>query len=78
MVRLPDCLHLFHADCLHPWLKQRNTCPLCKQPAIRVYPGRPRLDRCARRPSNPAFRWRTGAQPCESGVGGHMAPIFDT
>lgn len=23
--------HYFHADCIENWLKQNNTCPLCKQ-----------------------------------------------
>ena len=24
------CGHCFHKDCLVPWLRQRNTCPLCR------------------------------------------------
>ncbi|CAA6672474.1 unnamed protein product [Spirodela intermedia] len=29
-VKQLPCLHHYHAECILPWLRMRNTCPLCR------------------------------------------------
>ena len=29
-VRILPCSHAFHAECVDQWLKEKDTCPMCK------------------------------------------------
>ncbi|TFK97648.1 hypothetical protein BDV98DRAFT_483916, partial [Pterulicium gracile] len=31
VMKLPDCSHWLHKDCLQQWLKGAQTCPICRR-----------------------------------------------
>ncbi|KAB1225446.1 RING-H2 finger protein ATL70 [Morella rubra] len=35
---LPDCAHLFHVDCIDPWMMMHPTCPICRHTPLPAGP----------------------------------------
>ncbi|RZC71702.1 hypothetical protein C5167_034847 [Papaver somniferum] len=36
-----NCDHEYHVDCIKPWLRGKNACPICKRPAANTQPQMP-------------------------------------
>ncbi|CAF4946000.1 unnamed protein product [Rotaria sp. Silwood1] len=34
-LRRLTCLHLYHKQCIDPWLQRNNQCPICREPPIK-------------------------------------------
>jgi len=30
-VKVLDCMHSYHSECIDTWLKKNTTCPVCKK-----------------------------------------------
>ena len=43
---LENCTHTFHQACLKPWMKEHNSCPLCREPIRRSFSVRIKKKRC--------------------------------
>ena len=31
-----NCNHLFHIDCIEPWLNEKKNCPICRKSTNRI------------------------------------------
>jgi E3 ubiquitin-protein ligase RNF38/44 len=36
---LPVCLHLYHVNCIDPWLDAHSTCPMCRSDTVPAIDG---------------------------------------
>lgn len=43
---LENCTHTFHQYCLRPWMKEHNSCPLCREPIRRSFSARIKKKKC--------------------------------
>ncbi|GHJ85054.1 hypothetical protein NliqN6_1456 [Naganishia liquefaciens] len=68
VIRIP-CKHIFHSECLVPWLKENGTCPVCRFSLV------PQDQRNAPRP-HPTGEGETVNASSEHGVGGVISNVF--
>ena len=64
-----DCQHVFHVSCLKTWLRRRNVCPLCNQPAAESVFGQNRPKRITNTSSSSSSGASNSGDSLESGDG---------